>query len=65
MKAEDKTRKKTVKKTSIAHERFKCRSCEKRQRCYGSRYCQNEFNPVSLLALPSKKKPRPRRPPES
>jgi uncharacterized protein CbrC (UPF0167 family) len=30
---------------------FKCRSCEKRQSCYGSRYCQNEFNPVSVVTL--------------
>jgi hypothetical protein len=60
MKARGNTPVRTVKKTGIAHEQFKCRSCEKRQYCYGSRYCQNEFNPVSLVAPPPKKKQRPR-----
>jgi len=34
---------------SVTHLQFKCKSCEKRQNCYGSRYCQNEFSPVSLV----------------
>lgn len=56
MKARERKSSKTVKKKSIARGQFKCRSCQKRQNCYGSRYCQNEFNPVSLVTLPLKKK---------
>jgi uncharacterized protein CbrC (UPF0167 family) len=55
-KAHEKKPSKTVKNKSTIREQFKCRSCEKRQNCYGSRYCQNEFNPVSLVTPPSRKK---------
>jgi hypothetical protein len=33
---------------------FKCRTCGKIESCYGSRYCQNEFNPVSIVIRCSK-----------
>jgi uncharacterized protein CbrC (UPF0167 family) len=56
MKVRERKPSKTVKKESIAREQFKCRSCQKRQNCYGSRYCQNEFKPVSLVTLLLKKK---------
>jgi hypothetical protein len=46
---------KAVTKKIPYRRQFKCRTCDKVQSCYGSRYCQNEFNPVSLVAHCSKK----------
>ena len=35
----------------VSRSQFKCRKCDKVVYCYGSRYCQNEFNPVSLVTV--------------
>jgi hypothetical protein len=45
-------------RTLSQRDQFKCRSCRKNQSCYGSRYCQNEYNPVSIVTGNGIKKAR-------
>jgi hypothetical protein len=43
-----------IKKLPVTRQ-SKCGTCEKNQNCYGSRYCQQNFNPASFLENKTKK----------
>jgi hypothetical protein len=43
-----------IKKNFVTRQ-SKCVTCEKNQNCYGSRYCQQKFNPSSFLEKNTKK----------